>query len=84
VIRASPALSSTKLAAPISRLLIVGQYLIGHLSYSQVSRPPQNLLIKWRSYAGCRFNLSTMCLVGHLPFIQQTNSPKAVGHSPTR
>ena len=52
MIRASPALSSTTLAAPISRLLIVGQYLIGHLCYRQVSRPPQNLLIKWRSYTG--------------------------------
>jgi hypothetical protein len=24
-------------------------------------RPPENLLIKWRSHAGCGFNLSTMC-----------------------
>ena len=25
--------------------------------------PPENLLIKWRSHAGCGFNLSTMCLL---------------------
>jgi hypothetical protein len=23
---------------------------------------PENLLIKWRSHAGCGFNVSTMCL----------------------
>src|ERR1035438_942284 len=28
--------------------------------------PPQNLLIKWRSHAGCGFNVSTMCLLLHL------------------
>ncbi len=25
--------------------------------------PPENLLIKWRSHAGCGFNLSTVCLL---------------------
>jgi len=25
--------------------------------------PPQHLLVKWRSHAGCGFNLSTVCLV---------------------
>jgi hypothetical protein len=25
--------------------------------------PPENLLIKWRSHAGCGFNQSTMCLL---------------------
>jgi hypothetical protein len=28
--------------------------------------PPENLLIKWRSHAGCGFNVSTMCLLLHL------------------
>ena len=28
--------------------------------------PPENLLIKWRSHAGCGFNMSTMCLLLHL------------------
>jgi hypothetical protein len=27
---------------------------------------PENLLINWRSHAGCGFNMSTMCLVLHL------------------
>ena len=40
--------------------------------------PPENLLIKWRSHAGCGFNLSTMCLLGHLP-LQQTNDSSRTG-----
>jgi len=28
--------------------------------------PPENLLIKWPSHAGCGFNVSTMCLLPHL------------------
>jgi hypothetical protein len=26
-------------------------------------QPPENLLTKWRSHAGCGFNLSTTCLL---------------------
>ena len=28
-----------------------------------VTHPAENLLIKWRSHAGCGFNLSTMCFL---------------------
>jgi len=31
--------------------------------------PPENLLIKWRSHAGCGFNVSTMFLLLHLLFV---------------
>jgi hypothetical protein len=36
------------------------------LSTKDEDLPPQKLLIKWRSHAGCGFNVSTMYLVLHL------------------
>jgi len=32
---------------------------------------PENLLVKWRSHAGCGLNMSTMCFLWHLPSIDR-------------